>query len=189
LKIPEHPVEVNMLAYLFVLLAIASRFLPHPDGWVQFTPVGAALLYFGARASLKRMWIPLLALIAADVYLTKVTYAYPLKSDHLLTWAWYAGVILLGAAVLGSHLSPLRVVAGALTASVAFFIVSNFGVWAVWNMYPKTLAGLGTSYVAAIPFFRNQLLADLLCASFLFGVAALVDRHEEKPAPDQIRAA
>jgi len=178
-----------MLPYLFVLLAIASRFLPHPDGWVQFTPLGAALLYFGARVPRKRMWIPLAALIAADVYMTKVTYAYPLKADHLVTWAWYAGVILLGGAVLGKQISPLRVVAGSLTASIAFFVVSNFAVWAVWNMYPRTLSGLVTAYVAAIPFFRNQALADLLVASVLFAVVVLVERREEKPAPGRIRAA
>ena len=178
-----------MLAYLFVLLAVASRFLPHPDGWVQFTPLGAALLYFGSRVPRARMWIPLAALIAADVYLTKVTYAYPLKADHLVTWAWYAGVIVLGGALLGREVTPLRVAAGSLTASIAFFMVSNFAVWAVWHMYPKTVAGLVTAYVAAIPFFRNQVFADLLFAAVLFGVGALVDRRQEKPAPGRIRAA
>ena len=178
-----------MLAYLFVLLAIASRFLPHPDGWVQFTPLGAALLYFGSRVPRKRMWIPLAALIAADVYLTKVTYAYPLKADHVVTWAWYAGVIVLGGVLLGRQVSPLRVAAGSLAASIAFFVVSNFAVWAIWQMYPKTLAGLATAYVAAIPFFRNQVLADLLFAAVLFAIGALVDRREEKPVPGRIRAA
>ena len=178
-----------MLAYLFVLLAIASRFLPHPDGWVQFTPLGAALLYFGARVARKRMWIPLVALIAADVYLTKVSYAYPLTADHLVTWAWYAGVILLGGALLGRQVSPVRVAAGSLAASIAFFLVSNLAVWAVWHMYPKTLAGLMTAYVAAIPFFRNQVLADLVFSAALFGVGALVERRVAKPASGQIRAA
>jgi hypothetical protein len=178
-----------MLAYLFVLLAIASRFLPHPDGWIQFTPLGAALLYFGARGSLKRMWIPLAALIAADIYLTKVTYAYPLKPDHVVTWLWYAGVILIGAAFLRKQVSPLRVAAGSLTASIAFFVVSNFAVWAVWNMYPKTFVGLLTSYVAAIPFFRNQMLADLLSAAVLFAVGALVGHRKEKAVAGRIRAA
>jgi len=178
-----------MLAYVFVLLAIISRFLPHPAGWVQFTPLGAALLYFGARASLKQIWIPLAALIAADVYLTKASYAYPLKADHIITWAWYAGVILLGSKLLNHRFSARRVVAASLTASIAFFVVSNFGVWAVWDMYPKTLAGLAAAYVAAIPFFRNQAIADLLCAGAMFAVGALLDRREEKPEPERIRAA
>jgi len=32
-----------MLAYIFVIFAVAMRILPHPLG---FTPVGAALLFF-----------------------------------------------------------------------------------------------------------------------------------------------
>ena len=35
-----------MLVYVFVLFAVAFRFIPHP---MAFTPVGAALLFFGAR--------------------------------------------------------------------------------------------------------------------------------------------
>ena len=82
-----------------------------------------------------------------------------------------------------------KIRARSLTASIAFFVVSNFAVWAVWHMYPRTLAGLGTAYVAAIPFFRNQMLADLLLAGALFAVAALVERRESKPAPGEIGAA
>jgi hypothetical protein len=182
-------VEVNMLAYFFLLLALASRFLPHPDEWVQFTPLGAALLYFGARSSLKRIWIPLAALIAADVYLTKITYGYPVKLDHLVTWAWYAGVIILGSTLLGRRASPLRVAAGSLTASLTFFIASNFAVWAVWNMYPKTLAGMATAYLAAIPFFRNQVLADLLFATVLFAIGALLEHRQEKDDSGRVRPA
>ena len=37
-----------MLAYLFVVFAMAVRFMPHP---LAFTPVAAALLYFGARGA------------------------------------------------------------------------------------------------------------------------------------------
>ena len=61
-----------MLAYLFVLLAIAVRFLPFagpfnilPHAW-HFTPVAASLLFFGARGSRKQMWIPLVLLAATE---------------------------------------------------------------------------------------------------------------------------
>ncbi len=158
-----------MLAYLFVVLAVAVRFMPHP--WA-FTPVGAALLYFGARAPRKRMWIPLVLLAAADVILTKRTYGYPFTVDHLATWAWYAGVILLGG-LLKDNARPLRVAGAAVATSISFFVVSNFAVWAVWEMYPKTLHGLMTCYAAGVPFFRYQPIADLLFATAFFGLPAL----------------
>ncbi len=159
-----------MLAYVFVLIAVAVRFLPHP--WA-FTPVGAALLYFGARAPRKRMWIPLALLAATDLLLTKRTYASPVTLDTLVTWAWYAGIILLGG-LLKDNARPLRLAGASVATSVSFFVVSNFAVWAVWDMYPKTLSGLISCYAAGVPFFRYQPIADLLFVTAFFGLPALV---------------
>ena len=124
-----------MLAYLFLVFAVAVhvRFLPLP---YSFAPVTAALLYFGARRPRKEMWIPVAALAVAGLYLSRSVYAYAFSADLLVTWAWYAAMVLLGG-VLAKNASALRVGAVSLAASVSFFVVSNFAVWAVWNMYPK----------------------------------------------------
>ena len=165
-----------MLAYFFVALAVAFHFLPH-SAWA-FTPVAASLLFFGARGPRRQWFVPLALLIATDVYLTTVRYAYPLSPDHFVTWAWYAGVLWLGTRLAGDggnheKLNWLPLGVSALTASVSFFVLSNFAVWLSWNMYPKTFAGLGMCYEAAIPFFRNQPIADLLFTFGFFGIAAL----------------
>jgi hypothetical protein len=162
-----------MLAYLFVLMAVAVhiRFIALP---FSFTPVVAALLYFGARMPRKQMWIPVAALAASDVYLTRVTYGYPLTADHLVTWAWYAAIILLGGVMIKGF-SPLRIGSSALIASVSFFFISNFAVWLVWrDMYPKTVNGLMACYVAGLPFFRTAIVSDLFFAAVYFGIGYLV---------------
>jgi hypothetical protein len=153
-----------MLAYIFVLLAIAVRFLPHP--WM-FTPVAAALLFFGARGSRRQMWIPFVLLAASDVALTKLVYVYPFSWDHFVTWAWYAAILWLGTS-LRDNSKPLRIVGAALASSVSFFLVSNFAVWACWNMYPKNLAGLMTSYALGLPYLRRELAGDLLFTLAMF---------------------
>jgi hypothetical protein len=155
-----------MLAYIFVLFAVAVRFMPHP---LAFTPVMAALLYFGARGSRRQLWIPLALLAASDVVLTKLVYVYPFSWDHFVTWAWYAAILWLGTS-LRDNTSVIRVGASALSGSVSFFVVSNFAVWASWNMYPKTLSGLMTSYTAALPFFRRGLEGDVLFTAAMFGL-------------------
>lgn len=157
-----------MLAYAFVLIAVAVRFMPHP---LAFTPVMAALLYFGARGSRRQLWVPLALLAASDVVLTKVFYSYPFSWDHFVTWAWYAAILWLGTS-LRENSSALRVGLSALAGSVSFFVVSNFAVWAAWNMYPKTLAGLMTCYSAALPFFRRGFEGDMLFTAVLFGLPA-----------------
>jgi hypothetical protein len=163
-----------MLAYLFVVLAVAVRFLPHP---MAFTPVGAALLYFGARAPRKQMWFPLALLAVSDVLLTKFVYAYPFTLDHLVTFAWYAVVLWMGG-FLRDDAKPLRIAGASLATAVSFFLASNLAVWAVWNMYPKTLNGVMLAYAAGLPFFRNEIASDLFFSAVLFGVGALVAGRE-----------
>ncbi len=169
-----------MLAYLFVVLAVAvhMRWLALP---FSFTPVVAALLYFGARMSRKQMWIPVAMLAASDVYLTRVTYGYPLTADHFVTWAWYAAMLLLGGALIKGF-SPLRIGASALIGSVSFFLISNFSVWMVWQMYPKTFGGLMACYVAGLPFFRNAVVSDLFFSAVFFGIGYLVSQRMQERA-------
>jgi hypothetical protein len=170
-----------MLAYVFVLLAIAVRFLPFagalnvlPHAW-HFTPVAASLLFFGARGSRRQMWIPLVLLAATDVVLTKFIYSYPIGWDQFVTWAWYAAILWLGAG-LRVKSGPVRVIGAALASSVSFFLVSNFVVWAAWpQMYPRGMHGLIRSYVAGLPFFRGTVESDLFFSAAFFGMPVFLN--------------
>ena len=171
-----------MLAYLFVIFAVLARmpFMPHPWG---FTPVAAALLYFGARGSRRQLWVPFGLMIASDVLLNKFVYAYPLSWDQPVVWAWYAAILLLGTQ-LHENSGWLRVAGAALASSVSFFILSDLAVWAFGTMYPKTGSGLVSCYVAALPFFRRGLAGDMLFTAVMFGlpaIAAMVARSIHKP--------
>jgi len=159
-----------MLAYLFVILAFAVRFLPHP--W-HFTPVAASLLFFGAHASRRKFWFPVALLALSDVILTKYVYAYPFTWDHFVTWAWYAAILLLGTR-LRNHEKPLWIGASALASAVSFFLISNFAAWACFAMYPKTFDGLMTSYVMGLPFFRNDLVGTLFFSAAMFATPVLL---------------
>ena len=114
-----------MLAYAFILVAVALRFLPHP---LDFTPVGAALLYFAARGPRKQLWVPLVLLAASDVILTTVVYRYPFTWDHFVTWAWYVGMLGLGSTLkqrAGRHRLLLRLRSGAAEMrSIAFTAIA-----------------------------------------------------------------
>jgi hypothetical protein len=164
-----------MLPYLFVLLAIAVRFLPFagplnllPHAW-HFTPLAASLLFFGARGSRRQMWVPLVLFAAADVVLTKFIYSYTFSWDVLVTWVWYAAILWLGTN-LREKSGPVRVVGAALASSVSFFLLSNFAVWAAWpQMYPRSLNGLMMSYAAGLPFFRGTVESDLFFSIAMFG--------------------
>jgi len=177
-----------MLAYLFVIFAIAVRFLPHP---LAFTPVGAALLFFGARGDRRAACIPVALLAASDVLLTTLVYHYPLSWDHLVTWSWYAAMIWLGSN-LRQNAKILRIAGAALTCSASFFVISNFAVWASWsNMYPRSLAGLIACYDAGLPFFRRSIAGDLLFTAVMFATPVVIRALSEwmhKSADDHVPA-
>lgn len=153
-----------MLAYLFVVFAVAIRFIPHP--W-HFTPVAASLLFFGARGSRRQIWIPLVLMAASDLLLNRFVYNYAFGADQLVVWAWYAAILLLGTSLRKTS-NPLPILGAALGSSVSFFLVSNFTVWAAGTMYPRTWAGLLTCYDAGIPFFRPTLESDLVFTVAMF---------------------
>ncbi len=165
-----------MFAYLFVLLAVAARFIPHAMG---FTPVTASLLFFGARGPRRQLWFPLVLLMASDIFLTKVIYAYQFSWDHFVTWVWYAAVLALGTR-LRENSKPVWILASALASSVSFFLISNFAVWAAFDMYPKNFAGLMTCYTMAIPFFRRGLAGDLLFTAVMFATPVAISLLSER---------
>ena len=171
-----------MVAYLLLLVAVLTRVLPHA-GWLNFTAVGGALLYFGARRPWREMLVPLVALAATDYFLTVFAYHYAFSwTMYLPTWAWYVMAMALGQILLSARSGFVRVAAAALLGPTSFFVVSNYAVWAGGTMYPHTLAGLQTCFVAAIPFYRNDLASTAVVLGVAFGVPALLRRLHAAPA-------
>jgi len=171
-----------MAAYLLLVLAVLSRLMPHPDWW-NFTAVGGALLYFGARRSWREMLAPLAALMATDYVLTVFSYHYEFRwQAYVTTWGWYMAVMALGWILLHTRTTFLRVAAGVVLGPTSFFLVSNYGVWAAGDMYPRTLGGLITCYAAAIPFYRNDLVSTAIVAGLAFGAPVLVRRMQRAHA-------
>lgn len=170
-----------MLAFALVFAAVLSHVLPHP--WLNFTAVGGALLVFGARRPLWQGIVPLVLLAGADYYLTVFAYRYPFHaSGYLLTWAWYALVMVFGRVLLRTSQTAPRVVGAALLSSTSFFLVSNYAVWGVaGSFYPHTLAGLATCYAAGLPFYRNDVLSTTLVVGLVFGLPALAARLHKAP--------
>lgn len=171
-----------MPAYLLIVLAILSRFLlaafPHPE-WFNFTAVGGALLFFGARRSWREMLGPLAALMAADYILTTQVYAYPFHwQGYVTTWAWYGMAMALGWILLHARTNFVRVAAAVLLGPTSFWIVSDYAVWAGSSMYPHTVTGLRDCFIAALPFYRNDLASTAIVAGLAFSVPVLVRRFK-----------
>lgn len=166
-----------ILLSLIIVLVAFFRLLPYLFGanfLFNFSPIGAMALFGAAYFSRRQMAfaVPLAALwvsnlIIDNVFLSQYYEGFSLFSNWQVYLAF--GLIVLLGMALFKKVTPLRALAGSLSASVIFFIVSNFFVWMQGTMYPMTAEGLMACYVAAIPFFWNTLAGDLFFVAVMFG--------------------
>ena len=149
------------------LAAVASRLIPHPP---NFTPIAALALFGGASFGDKRLalFVPLASLLCSDLFIGFYSLAP-------LVYASFALIVCIGFWVRQDR-NPARLAAGSLAGAVLFFALTNFGVWFAGGLYAKTLSGLIECYVAAIPFFANTVISDVLYCVILFGGLHLLER-------------
>lgn len=160
--------KINTGFWILTLMVFAAAFvrmLPHPP---NFAPIAAVALFSGANFTKKTFAfaVPLAAMILSDAVIGFYSSAWTVYLSFAL-------IVLLGIVML-KKVSVKNLIFASVTASVSFFAITNFGVWALGTLYPKTAAGLAESYIAAIPFFQNSLIGDLFFAGVMFGVYELV---------------
>jgi len=170
---------VGMLPYGLIAAGAILRVAPHP---ANLAPIGAMALFGGAV--LPGAWafgVPLAAVFLSDIVLG----FYP-------GWVWVYGsfalIVVIGKALRAGP-TPLRIAGAALCSSVLFFVITNFGEW-LGPLYPHTTAGLRADFIAAIPFFRNTALSDLVYSLAFFGIydsAMRWARHRARTASPAVQ--
>ena len=149
------------ILFSFVLIAALTRLIPHPP---NFAPITAMSLFAGAYFTRKQLAfiMPLLAMLISDLFLGFYTISvFVYLSFAVITWLGQQKTMV----------TPKLVLLG----SVLFFLISNFGVWLLY--YPKTVDGLVTCFVLAIPFFVTSLLGDIFYSVIMvFGFSAISRR-------------
>lgn len=165
------------IAIGLILMAAVSRIFNHEMQWYNLAPVAALGLFCGNVIKDKRyaFLFAILAQLIGDLYIQFFTNWQGFYGIEQA--AVYSALILV--TLLGTQMKQpkaLKVFGFSIAASVIFFIVSNFGVWVSIEFgkvdlygYGRGMTGLVSTYVAAIPFFRNSLLSDLVGSSVLFG--------------------
>jgi len=151
------------LAIIMIFALAASRLVPHP--W-NCTPLIAMALFGGAK--LDKPWWAVAATLASLALGDLSMGLFPYQG---MGWVYGTSVlIVLIGTLLKRRPSVLATVLATLGSGALFYAVTNFGVWAGGHLYPRTLAGLATCYVAGLPFYRNQVVGDLAYTGALFGL-------------------
>ncbi|MBI2011334.1 hypothetical protein HYS91_01065 [Candidatus Daviesbacteria bacterium] len=169
---------LKIVPLTFILIAVSVRLLPHP---ANFAPITALALFGGVYLSKKYAFIlPLLALFLSDLALG----FYGREMFYV-----YGSFVLSG--IIGLWIRDRKKLAtiaiGSLLASILFFLITNFGVWANPNSwYSRDFQGLIQSYIAGLPFFRNTLLGDLFFTGAFFGGYEVAHLYAKKYLPKRI---
>ena len=144
---------VGWVLGLSLLLGL-SRVIPHLP---NFTPIIAAAVF--APVILKDTTLGI-ALIFIAMLIGDIVYGF----HPYMLWTYGS---LVGAIIIGTYGKYLFV--NAIAGSILFFIVTNFGVWTS-GYYGYTLSGLIACYIAAIPFFGNQLLGTMFYTTGFYAI-------------------
>ncbi len=164
--------------FIIIGIAVVLRLIPHP---ANVAPIAAMALFGGAYLDKRyAILVPLVAMVISDIFLgfhDTILFVY---GSFLITG--FIGVWLK------KHKSITNILFASLVSSLLFFLITNFGVWLVGNIYPKTITGLLECFLAAIPFFKNTILGDFIYTSLFFGGYEVVLRWVKNTATLKQRA-
>jgi len=152
-----------MLALSLIIIGILFRFIPHA---ANFTPVAAIALFAGVYLNKKQaLVVPLILMVASDLFLG-------MHNVVIFTWGSFALVTLLGLWAK-NHKTFLGIVSISVASSILFYVITNFGVWAM-GWYPQTAKGLLDCYILGLPFLRVFSVATLVYTVVFFGAYELI---------------
>lgn len=149
---------------IIVALGAIFRFIPHLP---NFTPIAAMALFGGAYYSnkWKALLIPMAILLVSDLFLG-------FHTTMLFVYAGFLVTVFVGMR-LGKGAGFKNIFFSALLSSIVFFLLTNFGVWMMYDFYPTNFAGLIGTYAAGLPFFRNEVMGTLFYSGVFFGAYSI----------------
>jgi len=159
-----------MVFVTLIGLAVSGRLLAHQP---NLTPMAAAVLFAGfffeswyAAAAVGLISMSLSDLFLGGYELPVMISVYASLIAPLLLRTW-----------LRSKLSAGRVAVSAIASSLAFFLVTNFAVWAWGGWYGHTVNGLLACYAAGLAFLKYTAAGDLFWSTVLFGGYGVAARY------------
>ncbi|MCY2965232.1 MAG: hypothetical protein NT069_16635 [Planctomycetota bacterium] len=179
-------IAVRVLPYVFARFGLLSV-NDFSMSLLSVAPIGAMCLFGGARHS--NRWIGV-GIPAAAWFATNLLIGQIMSDLEFYSMFRDQGVVMLGflvTAALGATIpekAPVwRIAVTALVAELAFFVLTNFGVWAMTNWYPHTAVGLVACYTAGLAFLGRGLVGMGVWGSLLFGVLAYVEKTVPSVSP------
>lgn len=152
-----------------------------------FAPQIAMAVFAGAIIKDKK-WafaVPLFSMLISDILfevMNRAGIVHNMPGFYAGQWMNYvliSGVTLIGFMIRSINVT--NVALASLAAPVTYFLLSNFGTWAMGGGYarPKTFAGMLQAMMDGVPFFGASLYNTVAFSILLFGGYVLLQRSAE----------
>jgi hypothetical protein len=156
IKIDKKKYDLPIIS--LIILIIISRIIPHPHNFtpiISFAIMGSWLF----QNQMKTIILTFIIMVTSDLILgfyENIFYVYAALLFIILSFAKnkkynYQNLILKG-----------------FLGSLIFFVLTNFCVWIFEDIYPKTLSGIFSCFIYAIPFFKNTLISTVMFNYIIF---------------------
>lgn len=186
-KILQMKVSKQLIVSFILLVIIASLYRVMPNRPFGFAPQLAMAIFGGAVIKDKKLafLLPLLSMFISDalyeiLYRNGVGNIRGFYEGQVLNYILFASMTVFG--FLVKKLNVARIILASVAAPTAYFLLSNFFVWASsspdagWAR-PKTFNGLLLCYNDGLPFYPWSVAATLIFSAILFGSFYLVTRN------------
>jgi len=167
----------QIILALVIMVAISALYRIMPGRPMGFAPQIAIALFSGSLFASKKQYsflLPIASLLISDIlYQVLFNYGYTsiqgFYAGQLENYILIAATTVFGFSLQGSK--PSKYMVSFLSAPTAYFLVSNFLVWAQGGGYhhPKTLVGLSQTMVDGLPFYPYSLVSTMVFGAVLFG--------------------
>lgn len=168
----KHSLAGQLMVFaLLVAIGVAGRW--GEPAWCV-TPMAAIGLLAGYwfRRPGVAVLVPMTAMAVSDLGLASYDHALVQAAVYASLGASALVGRLLRQRTSSTPLAATRLGVGVLAPSLVFFLTTNFAVWAASGRYAMTAGGLADCYAAAVPFYRQMMVGDVVYASLLFAAAA-----------------
>lgn len=190
-KLSTMKISKQLAASFILLIVIASLYRIMPGRPYGFAPMIAMAIFGGAVIKDKKFafLLPLLAMFVSDglyqlLYINGVGNIPGFYEGQVINYLLFAGITVFGFFI--KNFNVKRIAIASISAPTAYFLISNFLVWASssplagWSR-PKTFSGLMMCYTDGLPFYPWSVASTFIFAAILFGSYYLMTRNAVKP--------
>lgn len=154
---------------LLTLLALFSRTIWHMGANIEFVTTISILGCIILKDSKLKYLLPLSIMVVSDMFIGNT-------SILIFTWSGFLFTPIINR-ILKKKKNYFKIVGAGLSGVLLFYLWTNFGVVLVSSMYEKSVMGILSSYVNALPFLFNQLATNIISLNVLYLLVTLYEKY------------